>query len=101
MSPDVRTGELIVRMGEVDYGREDEEGSQVQDLPVISMYIHPEFTAPSLYADLGIVRTQEGIVFSKYVRPACLHVMPRVPYRSGIIAGWGRTGSGTHLFINR
>ncbi|KAJ0172039.1 hypothetical protein K1T71_012012 [Dendrolimus kikuchii] len=97
----------IVRVGELDFARED-DGATPIDVLVKRMILHQNYN-PNLYAnDIGILVLEKELVFTELIKPICL---PKSRYLRSksfetlnpTIAGWGKTDfnglAATHLQV--
>lgn len=76
----------MVRLGNIDLtGTEDE--AKPQDIPILSMVTHPDFSFPKKTGDIALLKLTESATFTKYVQPACLYANDDVPV-SMISTGW-------------
>ncbi|KAH8381907.1 hypothetical protein KR009_000905 [Drosophila setifemur] len=79
----------VVRLGELEFGT-DEDDAEPEDFGVLRSIVHPDYSDPALYNDIGMVRLDRAVNFSLYKHPACL------PFEDGegqdkfIAIGWGQ-----------
>jgi hypothetical protein len=65
------------------------------DFSIEQMVLHPDYKLPASYHDIALFKLSEKVVFSAYVRPACLQVEKDFKDTKGIAIGYGRTDYGT------
>ncbi|XP_077290821.1 transmembrane protease serine 9-like [Arctopsyche grandis] len=58
---------------------------------VVERVIHPEYRAPSIYNDIGLLKLDKKVKYSEKIRPACLHVGNQINDQKAIATGWGIT----------
>ncbi|XP_055644449.1 serine protease snake-like isoform X2 [Toxorhynchites rutilus septentrionalis] len=88
----------VVRLGEHDL-REDE--SQV-DFEVDEMVRHPNYTLRLSYHDIALVRLNTAVMFSSFMRPACLWTSVPLNQSTVIATGFGLTefaGNGSSILM--
>ncbi|XP_026744180.1 serine protease snake-like [Trichoplusia ni] len=66
---------------------------------VIKAITYPEYSPPSKYHDIALLKTDRKIVYSKDVFPACLNYLLDSTY-SAIATGWGKLGKDQPLADN-
>ncbi|KAL1117767.1 hypothetical protein AAG570_004082, partial [Ranatra chinensis] len=82
---------LIVRLGELDYSRTDED-TVPEDFSVSRVVVHPEYKRSSLYHDIALLELHREVTFTPWIRPICLHTQKTVPFKTATVSGWGRIG---------
>ncbi|KAG8302694.1 hypothetical protein J6590_026897 [Homalodisca vitripennis] len=68
-----------------------------QNMDVEEVIVHPDYSEPSCYNDIALVRMIPGLKMSKTLRPACLPAPTTLAGDPGnhlMATGWGRTGYG-------
>lgn len=85
----VNGGPEIVRLGETDLS---EESGDEWDAGINYYKRHPDHKFGSSYNDIALIMLNETILFSVYIRPACLW-QPDMPSEASsvIVSGFGRT----------
>lgn len=82
----------VVRVGELDFSRPDEEGARPVDITVNRVDIHPNYKPPKYYNDIAILKLSHQAEYSRYVRPICLpEPGQRMTYvgTHAVLTGWG------------
>ncbi|XP_065353230.1 venom protease-like [Cloeon dipterum] len=81
----------VVRLGEHDLSTSDDGASPV-DYRVQSVIVHPDYSPPSKYNDLALIRLANDVRFTQKIRPACLNT--ESPYGGSMViaSGWGKVG---------
>lgn len=71
----------------------DDDGSNYQDFNVSEIIKHPNYTFPSTYNDIALLKLDRPANLDKFVRPACLHFINEIDPSRGelVVAGWGKT----------
>ncbi|XP_056629717.1 venom protease-like isoform X1 [Diorhabda sublineata] len=80
----------VVRLGELDLSSEN-DGSQYKDYPLRRIIIHPNYSPPSKYNDIALLETRDEVIFTRFIRPACLNLNSDIQNGKAIATGWGRT----------
>nr|XP_023023062.1 complement C1r subcomponent-like [Leptinotarsa decemlineata] len=80
----------VVRLGELDLST-DKDGSEHRDYAVSKVVLHPEYEYPWKYNDIALLKTYSKVIFTKFIRPACLYTRTDIEYNTGVATGWGRT----------
>ncbi|XP_063876470.1 serine protease 42-like isoform X1 [Scylla paramamosain] len=80
-----------VRLGELDFAREDEANARPVDYAVEQIIVHPDFDPSSLerYNDVALIKTVEPMQFNEVVFPFCLSDKAPTPGSSVTGAGFG------------
>ncbi|XP_052889342.1 serine protease snake-like [Anopheles moucheti] len=87
------SGELpsIVRLGDQNLVRED-DGAEPEDYDIKRFIVHPDFKwSAGKYNDLALIETNERVVFTNFIRPACLYTSERLDVSTAIATGFGLT----------
>ncbi|GAB0087377.1 serine protease snake-like [Sergentomyia squamirostris] len=83
----------IIRLGERDlFTDDDNEG--VRDFGIENVSTHPEYRSISIYNDIALVKLNETVQFTKYIRPACLNSVEEGINKYMMATGWGHTSFG-------
>ncbi|XP_017776770.1 PREDICTED: serine protease snake [Nicrophorus vespilloides] len=61
----------IVRLGDLDLNRDDDQ-VEPQEYGVLRTIVHPEYKAPAIYNDIGLIELNDTVRITKFVKPACL-----------------------------
>ncbi|XP_065211786.1 venom protease-like [Planococcus citri] len=92
--------DFYVRLGEYDTG--DYAETETQEFDVDKLIVHPEYDPAVNINDIAILKLNQTVQYTQYVRPICLPgAEPRVN-EDTIVAGWGLTayqGSKSHLLL--
>ncbi|XP_071550832.1 clotting factor B-like isoform X3 [Panulirus ornatus] len=80
-----------VRLGELDFAKDNEENSRPVDYEVEKVIIHPEFIPASAvrYNDVALIQTVKPMAFNEVVFPYCLSVQRPPPKTIVTTAGFG------------
>lgn len=92
---------MIARLGEWNT-ESASEPLPVQEIPVSTVIIHPQFYNPGLYNDIALVILSRPITPAINVRPVCLPPQnpQTVPVGTRCFAtGWGRSSFGKSFFF--
>ncbi|KAK4881826.1 hypothetical protein RN001_005145 [Aquatica leii] len=89
---DLQLGEpKYVRIGELRLDSERDD-ADVQDFNIIERIRHPNYTPPSQYNDIALLRLHKKARLNPYARPACLNVNSVLSARKAVASGWGKVG---------
>uniref|UniRef100_A0A182T627 Peptidase S1 domain-containing protein n=1 Tax=Anopheles maculatus TaxID=74869 RepID=A0A182T627_9DIPT len=81
----------IVRLGDQSLLRQD-DGAEPEDYDIQRFIVHPEFKwSAGKYNDLALIELSERVVFTNFIRPACLYTTDRLNVRTAIATGFGLT----------
>ena len=72
----------------------EEPDSSYQDRYVTEWIKHPEYSYPSKYHDIGLLKLDEPLNLNGNVRPACLEIEENPLGNSAIACGFGKTDYG-------
>lgn len=79
-----------VRLGDLDiYNRTD--GSEPADYEVVDTKRHQSYSYPSHYDDIGLLKLDRDVVFTSFIRPACINSEYDILETVTIATGWGLT----------
>ncbi|XP_050544573.1 venom protease-like [Daktulosphaira vitifoliae] len=79
-------------MGDHDLATNQEnEDPQIRE--IISLTVHPDYKAPSLYNDIGLYLLNSSVDFNKFIFPVCLNTKPDFAVDHATAIGWGRIDS--------
>ncbi|KAL1117512.1 hypothetical protein AAG570_003831, partial [Ranatra chinensis] len=78
------------RLGELDH-TSDADQARPEDFEISARYDHPDYKPPAVYNDISLYKLDRGVVFSDYIKPACLHPYKELPGSKAVVTGWGRT----------
>jgi len=84
-----------VRLGELNLEDGDEE-AQPQDFKISEMILYPEYKLPARYNDITQFKLGMVVVFSSYIRPACLQVEKFFKDATGIAIGYDQMDYGVY-----
>ena len=82
-----------VRLGELNLEDSDDD-AQSQDFTISEMILHPDYKLPARYHDIALFKLSTKVVFSGYIRPACLQAEEHFKDTTGIAIGYGRMDYG-------
>ncbi|XP_050355200.1 venom protease-like [Nymphalis io] len=88
----------LVRLGELDYARED-EGATPIDVLIKYKIKHEGYNYKTYVNDIGLLILQNDVEFTEFIKPICLPVTSDLRSNTfekynPIIAGWGHTQYG-------
>jgi hypothetical protein len=89
-----------VRLGELNLEDSDED-AEPQDFTISEIILHPDYKLPARYHDIALLKLSKKVVFSAYIRPACLQVEKDFKDTTGIAIGYGRMDYGIVSFYWR
>ncbi|XP_034836148.1 venom protease-like [Maniola hyperantus] len=101
------TALYVVRLGELDLGRED-EGAAPVDILIKSMTKHEQYDPKSYENDIGVLVLQNDVQYSELIKPICIPATSRLRSEDfldwmPLVAGWGqlsaRGAKATHLQV--
>ncbi|KAK5638710.1 hypothetical protein RI129_013005 [Pyrocoelia pectoralis] len=91
-----RPDELWVVLGRENIQRWSNDGAQI--IQTESVHIHSDFRFTTADGDIAVIVLSEEVVFSRFVRPACLWSGSADPRelieKTGIVIGWGKDEHG-------
>ncbi|XP_058116127.1 serine protease snake-like [Anopheles ziemanni] len=82
----------LVRLGVYDLA---ENSVNQVDFGIAEIIRHPNYSNSLAYHDIALLRLNETVLFSKFIRPACLWTEPVLNTSSFIATGFGKLGEGT------
>lgn len=71
-----------------------EDDDYVQELIVEKYLTHPEYKRPIKYHDIAVLFLKQDVVFSAFVRPACLNTVEEINYTIVEAIGFGKKSHG-------
>jgi hypothetical protein len=77
-----------VRLGDLDINSTTDD-AKPQNFSVISTYVYPDYRSSSHYHDIALLKLDQPVEFSSYVKPACLYGGRNVSEQL-IATGWGK-----------
>lgn len=87
-----------MRLGDLDL---DSGSDSKRDYHITEIYYHPDFKPPEYYNDIGLVKIEQPVTFTPFIKPACLFPKNDVSQFIDVIAtGWGlaqHTGDGISI----
>ncbi|XP_071055523.1 venom protease-like [Onthophagus taurus] len=92
----------LIRLGELDLASETEH-AEPQDFNVLKTFTHPQYDFESFYHDIALIKLDRPVIYTKYVKPACLESKLEFEYNNLTITGWGATeyGGGFHSYLQK
>lgn len=78
-----------VLLGEFVLGS-DSDDAQPKQFDVIDTIRHPDFNSPFKYNDIALIKFNESIEFSQYIRPICLPDSNTIDINRALASGWGK-----------
>lgn len=78
----------IVRLGDLDLKSED-DSALPQQFTVSQRIAHPDYRSDSQYHDVGLLKLDNPVKYTSYVRPGCLDTSSNLVERKFIATGWG------------
>lgn len=76
-------------LGDSNYGIKSDD-AQPRQFNIVERLKHPKFKLPSKYNDIALIKVNDPVEFSNYIRPACLPSTQWIDSRHVIASGWGR-----------
>lgn len=83
----------IIRLGDQNLVQTD-DGAQPKDFGIESIVKHDKYRHSSKYYDIALMKLNQDVKISKFIRPACLWQQDSIPKVTVIGSGWGATGFG-------
>lgn len=87
----IRSGWAVVaKLGQLGMNF-DEDEAKPQDRNISMIFPHPLYKYPSDYHDIALYKLDEPIIFSYFIRPACLSPYPtneEISNNTVLSAGW-------------
>uniref|UniRef100_A0A182PAJ9 Peptidase S1 domain-containing protein n=1 Tax=Anopheles epiroticus TaxID=199890 RepID=A0A182PAJ9_9DIPT len=81
----------IVRLGDQSLVRQD-DGAEPEDYDILRFIVHPDFKwSAGKYNDLALIQLTERVIFTNFIRPACLYQAQSLNVRTAIATGFGLT----------
>lgn len=81
----------FVRLGDQNLVRQD-DGAHPKDVDILTFIRHPNFKrSQGLYNDIALVKLEESVKFTNFIRPACLYDREQVATEQAIATGFGLT----------
>ncbi|CAG9855502.1 unnamed protein product [Phyllotreta striolata] len=79
----------LVRLGELDLSSEN-DGSQYKDYYLSRVITHDGYKYPEKYNDIALLETRDKIVFTQFIRPACLYTRKDINNDKALAMGFGK-----------
>ncbi|CAH0730892.1 unnamed protein product, partial [Brenthis ino] len=80
----------IVRLGDQNLDPRVEDGARPVDVPIKTVYKHPQYHSPEKYNDIALFELNLDVEFEAAIRPACLWTKPDFSgHTKAIATGWG------------
>ncbi|XP_050544572.1 venom protease-like [Daktulosphaira vitifoliae] len=86
----------VVRIGELDFNPDTNDGASPIDVFVERVMTHEEFNWQNKTNDIAILKLNNSISFNNFIQPICLPIMPDLRVNQFVkyiakVAGWGST----------
>ncbi|XP_037028237.1 serine protease snake-like isoform X4 [Bradysia coprophila] len=78
-----------VRLGDQNLVRQD-DNAQPQEYRIANVIVHPDYRHSSNYYDIALIRLSQQVIFTRFIRPACLWQSSYVNSSNAIATGWGQ-----------
>ncbi|XP_073820426.1 serine protease snk [Musca autumnalis] len=82
---------VLAKFGIINLKEENENSEMPQTRIISEIILHPLYNSILHYHDIALLRLQEPIVFTRYVRPIRLWALDRIPYPHVFTMGYGST----------
>lgn len=82
-----------VKLGVLFLNKPDESGD-LTEIEIDRIITHPGYRPPKKYNDIALLKLKKDVIFTKFVRPACLWSQPSTNERKAVATGWGMTSYG-------
>lgn len=79
----------IVRLGDQNLAKQD-DSAEPQEYQIASVITHPNYRHSSSYYDIALIRLNERVKFTRFVRPACLWQKTSINSTKAVATGWGQ-----------
>ena len=76
-----------------------DEEAKTQDFKILEMILHTEYKLPARYNDIALFKLGMKVVYSAYIRPACLQVEKYFKDATGIAIGYGQVEYGVYVSL--
>ncbi|KAL1117771.1 hypothetical protein AAG570_004086 [Ranatra chinensis] len=80
-----------VRLGDLEFNKANTLVNP-EDVRISQTIVHPEYRPPALYNDIALYRLEKTVSYSLWVKPACVHSMPKIPFKKATACGWHGEG---------
>ncbi|KAK0075826.1 hypothetical protein PV325_006257 [Microctonus aethiopoides] len=92
----IRPNMLVVRLGDLNL-RRDDDGANPVDFAIEKFEIHPYRNVIQKTHDIAVLKLQNDVHFTDFIRPICLPIFDEFSNenfidRTAIIIGWGKLG---------
>jgi len=78
------------RLGDLNYLTDTDE-SKPKDYKIEKRIVHPNYKRPISYNDIALLRLEQIVEFSEFVRPLCLNTDQSLDPSLVVATGWGKT----------
>ncbi|XP_031632051.1 uncharacterized protein LOC116346252 [Contarinia nasturtii] len=94
---------VVIRLGKVSLTNADGEEIRAQNRDIKDIIPHPGHSRLTKVNDIALIRVRHEIIFSEYIRPACLQIDLRdePPHVKLTVTGWGSTSTERLMRSNR
>ncbi|XP_061394425.1 serine protease snake-like [Musca vetustissima] len=82
---------VLVKFGIINLKEENDDSEIPQTRIISEVILHPLYNSSLHYHDIALLRLQEPIVFTRFVRPIRLWALDHIPYPHVFTMGYGST----------
>lgn len=93
---------MVVRLGDYDLTKDD-DGAIHKDYSIEGRLIHKSYAPPATYHDIALIKLNETVIFTDFIKPVCLWTDPSnilEDKKKKVAIGWGNTEYGM-MFTKR
>nr|XP_022908284.1 serine protease snake-like [Onthophagus taurus] len=91
-----------VRLGDLDIAS-TVELAEPQNFKVQKVFTFPEYDSESFYHDIALIKLDRPVIYTRYVKPACLQSKFELENNNLTITGWGALefGGQSHSYLQK
>lgn len=79
----------IVRLGDQNLVSDD-DNAEPQEYQIANTIVHPNYKHSSNYYDIALIKLSREVIFTRFIRPACLWKNNLLNSTKAVATGWGQ-----------
>nr|XP_022910650.1 serine protease snake-like [Onthophagus taurus] len=92
----------LVRLGDLDIAATN-ESAEPQNFKIQQVFSPPDYDFESFYHDIALIKLDRPVIYTLYVKPACLQSKLDLDHNNLTITGWGALyyGGKLHTYLQK